>query len=432
MEVLRASGVKAPPVLHVLTLLAATASAQTQPPWMTGQSNPADLTISVVTFSPGDSLVEWWGHTSFVVEDRRLNRSLLYNFGMFGPRTAGDTGGFIKDFIKGRLIFWVDDESTSWTFGLYKDVLKRDVRVQELDLTPEEALQIAKRLGTHVLPDNKYYRYHHYNDNCSTRPRDIIDEAVGGQLKAATAGPSRMTLREHTLRYSRVSPAMSLVLDFLQADSLDKPITQQQDAYLPDELELQLQRFQVRRADGSVRPIVKRQWNFFESSREKPPARAPNWLFQELLVGLALAGLGHLLGHWGRDGKKLPRVLLGLYTALLGLGLGALGSALAFLMTATDHDVTFGNENLWQANPLTLALLPLGVMLAWGSKRAVKWNRLVWTALAALSVLGVLVKVLPQCDQANWNLLVIFVPLNVGFAALWWLQHRYARARPAV
>ena len=290
-------------------------------------------------------------------------------------------------------------------------------------------MQIAKSLGTNVLPENRFYRYHHYNDNCSTRPRDIIDAAIGGQLKAATAGPSRMTLRQHTLRYSRVNPPMSLVLDFLQADSLDKPITQQQDAYLPDELEAQLQALQVKRADGSVRPLVKKQWDWFKSDRTPPPAQAPNWIGYELLVGLLLALLAHGLGHWGRDGKKLPRVLLGLYTALIGLVLGVLGTALGFLMTLTDHDVTFGNENILQANPLSLALLPLGLMLAWGAKRAPKWNRAVWTAQAAFSVLGVLIKVLPAADQANGNLLALLVPLNVGFAALWWLDARHQRTR---
>jgi uncharacterized membrane protein YfbV (UPF0208 family) len=45
-----------------------------------------------------------------------------------------------------------------------------------------------------------------------------------------------------------------------------------------------------------------------------------------------------------------------------------------------------------------------------------------------ISVLGVLVKVLPMCDQANANILVILVPVNVGFAALWWLQERYQRS----
>ena len=391
---------------------------------MTGESNPDDIAITLVTFSPGDTLVEWWGHTSFVVEDKRLKHQRLYNFGMFGPK-EGDTVGFVKDFAKGRLIFWVADDSVSATFGFYKQYLNRDVRLQELDLLPDEAMQIGKSLGTNVLPENRFYRYHHYNDNCSTRPRDIIDAAIGGQLKAATAGPSRMTLRQHTLRYSMVNPPMSLILDFLQADSLDKPITQQQDAYLPDELEVQLQTLQVKRADGSVRPLVKKQWNWFKSNRAPPPAVAPNWIPWELLVGLLLAGLAHLLGHWGRDGKKLPRVLLGLYTALLGCVLGVLGLALGFLMSLTDHDVTFGNENIFQANPVSFLLLPLGVMLMWGAKRAAKWNRAVWALLAVISVLGVLIKVLPSADQANGNILAILVPLNVGFAALWWLDAKY-------
>ena len=413
-------------MLHVLSLLVAATAAQTLPPWMTGESQPVDIAITLVTFSPGDSLVEWWGHTSFVVEDKRLNHARLYNFGMFGPK-EGDTVGFVKDFAKGRLIFWVADDSVQGTFGFYKKLLNRDVRLQELDLEPDEAMNIAKALGTHVLPENRMYRYHHYKDNCSTRPRDIIDAAIGGQLKAATAGVSRTTLRQHTLRYSMVNPPMSLILDYLQADSLDQPISMQLDAYLPDELEMQLQSLQVKRADGSVRPLVKKQWNWFQSNRQRPPAVAPNWIAYELVVGALLAGLALLLGTWGRTGKKLPRVLLGLYTTGLGLVLGILGLALGFLMTFTDHDVTFGNENIFQANPLTFAIFPLGLMLMWGAKKAAKWNRAVWTVLAALSVLGVLVKVLPSADQANGNILAILVPLNVGFAAMWWLDAKYQR-----
>ena len=118
---------------------------------MTGESQPADIAVTLVTFSPGDSLVEWWGHTSFVIEDRRTNHARLYNFGMFGPK-AGDTLGFVKDFAKGRLIFWVADDSVLGTFGFYKQYLNRDVRLQELDLEPAEAMQIATALGTHVLP----------------------------------------------------------------------------------------------------------------------------------------------------------------------------------------------------------------------------------------------------------------------------------------
>ncbi|MFT3706689.1 MAG: DUF4105 domain-containing protein [Archangium sp.] len=413
-------------MLHALTLLIATTSAQQLPPWMTGESQPEDITVSLITFSPGDSLVEWWGHTAFVIEDRKLNKGLVYNFGMFGPRMPGDDVGFVKDFIKGRLIFWVAHERIDGTFGFYKDVLKRDVRIQELDLDPAEAMAIAKRLGTHVLPDNMYYRYHHYDDNCSTRPRDIIDEVIGGQLKAATSAPSSMTFRQHTLRYSRVDPPMSLVLDYLQGPRIDRPITGLGDAYLPDELEKQVQALQVKRADGSVRPLVKRQYKWFDSQREPPPATPPNWIPYELIVGALLGGLAHLLGHLARDGKKSWRVLLGLYTALNGLLLGILGIALFFLMFFTDHDVTYGNWNLLQASPVHFALFPLGLMFAFGNKRAPTGNRITWWIAAAMSVIGLIA--LPFTLQANGNILAILVPLNLGFASMWFMAQRYKPA----
>lgn len=411
-------------MIQALSLLVVVTAAQALPPWMTQESRAEDLTVKLVTFGPGDSLVEWWGHTSLVVEDLRLNHGRLYNFGMFGPK-EGDTGGFIKDFIKGRLIFWVADDSILPTYGFYKQVLKRDVRIQELDLTPDEALAVAKSLGTHVLPENRWYRYHHYNDNCSTRPRDILDAALKGQLLAATQGSSRMTLRQHTLRYSMVNPPMSLVLDYLQAASLDRPITEQQDAYLPDELERQVQGLQLKREDGSVRPLVKKQWNWYRSDRPSPPPVAPEWILWELGVGALLGTIALALGLWAGRGKRVPRILLGLYTAVLGLSLGTLGLALGFLMTFTDHDVTYGNENILQANPLTFLLLPLGVLLMAGSERARKWNVYLWTMLGGLSVLGLLLKVLPTGHrQENGNILAILVPLNVGFALMWWLVLR--------
>lgn len=405
-------------MLTALTLAAALTTGQL-PPWMTGQSQPSDLAVSLVTFSPGDTLTEWWGHTALVVEDRRLNQARLYNFGMFSF-----SEGFVHRFVQGRLEFWVADDSVGGTYGLYR-YLNRDVRIQELNLLPEQALSIAKALGTHVLPENRTYLYQHYNDNCSTRPRDLIDAAVGGQLKAATNVPARMSLREHTRRYSMVNPPMSLVLDYLQNDELDGPITQQNEAFLPDELERQVQALIVTRPDGTKVPLVKRQWNWFTAVGRAPvPEKAPNWIPWLLLLGVAVAGVGHALGWAAREDKTLPRVLLGLVHVVLGLGLGAFGIFLFLVGLFTDHTVAHHNENLFLVNPITFALLPLGVMLIFNSERARNGLFYTWAALAALSLLGVVVKVLPMFDQQNWNLIALFLPINVGYAALFWLDWR--------
>lgn len=411
-------------MLTALTLAAALTTGQL-PPWMTGQSQPNDLAVSLVTFSPGDTLTEWWGHTALVVEDRRANHARLYNFGMFSF-----SEGFVHRFVQGRLEFWVADDSVGGTYNLYR-LLNRDVRIQELDLSPDQALAIAKALGTHALPENRTYLYHHYNDNCSTRPRDILDAAIGGQLKAATNVPARMSLRDHTLRYSMVNPPMALVLDYLQNDELDGPITQQQEAYLPDELERQVQALTVTRADGTKGPLVKRQWTWFKANRAPPPETPPNWIPWLFLLGLLVAALGHALGWAARDGKRLPRVLLGLVHALLGLVLGVFGVFLFLVGLFTNHTVAHRNENLFLVNPVTLALLPLGVMLVAGSKRARNGLFWTWAALGGLTLLGVVLKVLPMFDQQNWNLIALFAPINVGFAALFWLDWRRRDEAPA-
>lgn len=408
----------------MLTALALTAAltAGQLPPWMDGQSRPEDISISLVTFSPGDTLTEWWGHTALVVEDTRLDHARLYNFGMFSF-----SEGFVHRFVQGRLEFWVADDPVGGTFSLYRR-LNRDVRIQQLDLLPEQAMHVAKALGTQVLPENRTYLYHHYDDNCSTRPRDIIDAAIGGQLKAATAVPARMSLRQHTRRYSRVNPPMSLVLDYLQNDELDRPITQQAEAFLPDELERQVQALVVTRPDGTKAPLVKRQWNWFEAKgREPVPETPPAWGGWLLLLGLGVGGVG--VGLVRASERTLARVALGLVQALLGLGLGAFGVFLFVVGLFTNHTVAHRNENLLLVNPIDLALLPLGLMLAFNSKRARGGLWWAWAALGALSALGVVLKVLPAFDQQNWNLIALFAPINLGFALGFWLERR--RRRPA-
>ena len=48
---------------------------------------------------------------------------------------------------------------------------------------------MAKLLADNVLPENRDYLYHHYNDNCVTRLRDMIDTALGGSSSEADECP---------------------------------------------------------------------------------------------------------------------------------------------------------------------------------------------------------------------------------------------------
>ncbi|MDY7229961.1 DUF4105 domain-containing protein [Hyalangium rubrum] len=414
----------APLLLCLLGLLlaAAPARADSLPSWGTGQSRGEDLVISLVTFSPGDDVASWWGHGSLVVEDRRLGEQRLYNYGMFSFDST-----MLGRYAMGRLEFWVDDASAALTFRAYQR-LNRDVRVQQLNLTPAQSLEVARLLAENVLPQNREYLYHHYNDNCVTRLRDMVDRAVGGQFRQAASAPGRMTLREHTRRYTAVSPPMSVLLDFLMNDEIDRPITRWEEAFLPDELERQVGEVQVVGADGQKVPLAAKSWTYFKSDRPAPPAEPPNYGPWMLALGLGVGASAMGLGYWGRKGGRLPRVLLGLANVVLGLVLGIPGTVLLVMWTVTDHTVTFGNENLFLANPMTLLAVPLGVMFAWGSAKAREYLRVLWLMLAVSGGLGLVLKVLPLFNQDNWRLIAFILPISVGFAGAFYLDRLLARA----
>ncbi|MET0388755.1 MAG: hypothetical protein ABW321_22475, partial [Polyangiales bacterium] len=115
-----------------------------------------------------------------------------------------------------------------------------------------------------------------------------------------------------------------------------------------------------------------------------------------------------------------PLRLLGMQHALFGLCLGLPGLLAALMWAFTEHTVTYHNENLLLANPLTFALCPLGIAMALGAPRAFRWARLISYALVASSLLLVVLKVLPMFNQDTSLPLSVLLPANVGL----FLAHR--------
>ncbi len=420
------------PHRHVLTalLLALTlalpqlAHAAPPAPWGTGESRPEDLQVTLVTFGVGPEIPSWFGHTALVVEDTRLRTARLYNYGMFSG-----SGEMLARFAMGRLEFYVGD--TSQVTGTYRFYAaeNRHVRLQRLNLTPERSAKLAKALADNVLPENRDYLYHHYFDNCATRPRDIIDDALGGQLAEDGRAPARMTLRDHTRRHSHVFPPMSVLLDFLMNDEIDRPITRWEELFLPGELESLVANATWRDSDGTERPLVAEQRTWFKADRFEPPAQVPNYFPWLLLLGAALGAVGLLLSLWHRrkPPARLPRVFFGLWNALLGLVFGLPGLVLFLMWTFTDHTVTWRNENLLLASPVTFFALPFGLAVAFGRRWAGHALRSTWLLLAGTSVLGVLLKLLPMFDQDNWRLIALLLPVNLAMAAAAVLYEAHAR-----
>ncbi len=399
----------------VLLVFGATFPGWTQAPapWAVGASRAEDLVVRLVTIGPADPVYTWWGHSALIVEDGRLGVSRFYNYGLF----SFEQENFVLNFAMGRLWFQVGASDTERELAYYR-YLGRTIRIQTLNLLPRKRLGMARFLENNILPQNRTYLYEHYYDNCATRVRDLIDATVDGQLAEATAIPGRMTLREHTRRFTEHDPLMDWLLMFLMSEVIDHPITKWEEMFLPDEVERNVAALRYRDETGRERPLVSESVLYFDAPGQRlvPDRASPLW-FRSLIPGLILGLPALLLGYliWK---NKSTWTLFGIYSSVVGLVFGLLGGVLFFMSTFTDHTVTYANENLFLANPLTLAAVPLGLVAAFGGgKRSRRLLQLFWLVLAGLACVYLLLKLFPFFDQRNGAALATILPVLFGFAA---------------
>ncbi|MDH5670996.1 MAG: DUF4105 domain-containing protein [Myxococcales bacterium] len=392
------------------TLLSSVAAAES--PWAE-TARDEDLEVKLVTFGPGDAVHQYFGHNALIVEDTQRGMAAMYNFGMFnfGP-------DMLPKYLQGQLEFWAIATGVRRTYAAYR-TMNRSIRVRELDLRPEKRRWLAERLSWHVQPENRAYRYHHYRDNCSTKVRDLIDGASGGLLGAQHSKPARLTYRGHTWRYTEHDPIIHMLLVFWMNDSMERPIQEMHEAFLPDELEKLVDATLIEEG-GRKRPLVKRAYTLFEARRapvaENPSPRWPSTLG----LGLLLGGVALLLAWLQRRHRdRFSAALFGLHHVLLGILCGVPG-LVAGLFLLTEWKVTHWNENLFLCNPVTFLSFPLGLMLIFGSRWARRWLARAAYLMAASSLLLLVLKLLPNFDQQVWLPMALMLPANVGFA----LAHR--------
>jgi hypothetical protein len=367
-----------------------------------------DLTISMLTFGPGDHPFFKFGHNALWVQPRG-DRGLVFNFGTF----AFDQPNLIPKFLKGRLMYWLSVSPVEPALYSY-EASNRTIEVQELDLTPAERVDLYQRLIENSRPDKRAYLYDYFWDNCSTRVRDAIDLTLGGKVKAVAQGPASMSLRDNALRMTADLPWEYVGLHFGLGSPTDRPMTRWQEAFLPEKLRDLLRTVHVER-DGVSRPLVKSERVMFAARRPPEAMQPPGWTVWFALVGLALGAALGLLGL-GARGRPAARVALGLLSSLLGLVLGLLGLILLMLWLFTNHKAAHANANILLCAPWAVALAPLGIGVALGGEGARRLAYWVAASAAVLALVGLAAKVLPGVTQDNTAFLVLLIPWWLGMA----------------
>ena len=135
------------------------------------------LEIYLLTCSPGDQLYSLFGHTAIRVCNREEGTDIVFNYGTFDF----STDNFYYKFVKGILPYQLSiDKYPNFMFQYRYE--NRSVYSQRLNLTSVEKNRLYGLLLENYRPENRTYQYNFLYDNCSSRVRDIILEAIDGEV----------------------------------------------------------------------------------------------------------------------------------------------------------------------------------------------------------------------------------------------------------
>ncbi|MCX5741852.1 MAG: DUF4105 domain-containing protein [Proteobacteria bacterium] len=327
--------------LAILLASVGAASARTLPPVRNNhayiQANPEQYpvgtrTIELITMGVGGLIWERHGHIAlcvvYVGVPGELDREDCYNYGV-GDFQHPATMGW--GFVRGTQSFYVKRDAFEQMMYIYY-YFDRTIWRQPLNFLDEAAKKkIVDKLELDIRDENKFYAYDHFADNCTTRVRDILDNATDGSLKKFANDP----LPDRTFRDLARDGFAELpngripliITDIAMGRSTDRVPTYWERMFLPQYL-----REAVADKWGKIPPIVWYQRTgepaipngktcsdgsvVVASDSCEPDGPSGRVVFLLITLGLtASAWATRLIGRFQRTGLAfavVPAVLLGL------------------------------------------------------------------------------------------------------------------------
>ena len=305
-----------------------------------------DAEISLLTCSPGNELYSLFGHSAMRLKDPGNNIDAVFNYGTFSFNED-----FYYNFAMGKLNYKLGISSMDRFIRLYESE-GRGVVEQTLDLDSAQKQAIANFLNWNSQPENQYYRYDFFYDNCSSILRDVLDTALRGQVSFADlTKPSQPSYRNMIDSYLIYHPWGDFGIDLGLGLPCDKTPNYLEYMFLPDELH---QAYDHATINGNS--LVKDERTLIETN-----GLNYTWsLTQPIPLFWILFGV---IGLLSAIGIRLKKRLVAL-DIILFLVYGLVGALLFFLWFVTDHTATANNFNMLWALPTHLIM----IAFLWNSK----------------------------------------------------------------
>lgn len=393
---------------------------------------PRDLSqlhFYLITVDVGDNVWDNFGHTALRVVDEASDTDLIFNWGLFDPGI-----GYLRfgsRFLRGIMDYRLGVYPTDRELARYRDQ-QRTVWQDRINLSNEQKRRLYQRLAWNLRDENIVYDYDYFFDNCTTRVRDYLDEALQGELAEESRARVSRSFRDEVRTHYASLPSVALSVDILLNERVDRRMTQWEQMFLPLQLRERLEGFQAEGGAGDSPGLLSDSQVLMEFPA--PQSGPSAWL---LLGGLWLPTLFLLLSmrrvpitsFSSRQGFtfRLPWLsyrLMGLLALIIALGSGILGSLMLFAWFGSSLEDLHHNLNLLLLWPTDI--LGVGLALYWlviGRSRELSSGRhqlvTLYMSLHALAALVYLVLgLLNVSGQEVGMLMLSLVPLLLAMAFL--------------
>ncbi len=331
--------------------------------------DPMDsVEVSLLTCSPHEEIYSLYGHSALRWHEGETD--LVFNWGMFS---------FSKPYFALRFVFGLTDyELAAYPFDRFWPYYKQwgsSITEQVLNLTNDEKRQLQNLLGENLQPENRIYRYNFFYNNCSTKPRDIVEKSINGQVIYNEREDYEPSFRDMVRECNRNHLWSKCGNDMLLGLKADIKTNRSEQEFLPMNLMQDFAHAQIYK-DGEYRPLVKEQRMLVMPGVQQIE---PDFILTPTQMALLLLAISIAIAlyEWKR---KIPAKW---YDVLLMTVQGLAGVVLT-VMIFSQHPTTSINLNLLLFNPLPLLFIPAIIKGKRGPWRKVQLTMLILFAIGGI------------------------------------------------
>lgn len=303
--------------------------------------------VSLLTASPGDELYTLFGHSALRIYDPLSDLDRTYNYGTFDFHTQG----FYRKFALGNLQYFLSVNQFENAKKGYLDN-GRIITEQRLNLTANQIQRLYDYLQKNAKPENRYYSYKFFFDNCTTRIYDAIKSVTGDSIQFhEPLNPAKMSFRQFINPYLQPVPWVKFGINLLLGATADHSPSGPATMFLPVLLKEGFTEARIQQADTSISLVAGQTFYAPEKQAVISPTNiSPVFSFWFLFGGTLI--LSFFYGEKRTFWLWYDRILFG-STGLIGL-------LILFLWIVSSYPSTNWNWNiLWSAPALPAFILSL-------------------------------------------------------------------------